>query len=179
MTFGGGHTQSDALVYIPKDKIAIMGDLVLSKHDPVLMYANPQQWLEILDKVEQLNIETIVPGHGEVCSLTELHEVKAYITDLLEIVTAAVQSNQSLEMRYLCQQPTSIGLLPRILNRICKPFRNGSLNVVKTDPDLQGYCPRYVYSFLRSRHFRRLYFLVMMQCNINCFFTPNRRDRFI
>lgn len=97
MTFGGGHTQSDALVYIPKDKIAIMGDLVLSKHHPVLMYANPQQWLEILDKVEQLNIETIVPGHGEVCSLTELHEVKAYITDLLEIVTAAVRSNQSLD----------------------------------------------------------------------------------
>jgi glyoxylase-like metal-dependent hydrolase (beta-lactamase superfamily II) len=97
MTFGGGHTQSDAFVYIPKDKIAIMGDLVLSKHHPVLMYANPQQWLEILDKIEQLNIETIVPGHGEVCSLTELHEVKAYITDLLEIVTAAVRSNQSLD----------------------------------------------------------------------------------
>ncbi|KOY14814.1 MBL fold metallo-hydrolase [Paenibacillus xylanivorans] len=61
------------------------------------LHANPQQWLGILYKIERLNIETIVPDHGEVCSLTELNEVKAYITDLLEIVTSAVQSNQSLD----------------------------------------------------------------------------------
>ncbi|MDR9745759.1 MBL fold metallo-hydrolase [Paenibacillus taichungensis] len=97
ITFGGGHTQSDALVFIPKDRIAIMGDLVLSKHHPVLMYANPQQWLDILNKVEQLDIEIIVPGHGEVCSLNALHEVKAYITDLLEIVTDAAQRNENLD----------------------------------------------------------------------------------
>ncbi|OAX48847.1 MBL fold metallo-hydrolase [Paenibacillus sp. AD87] len=97
ITFGGGHTQSDALVFIPKDRIAIMGDLVLSKHHPVLMYANPQQWLDILNEVEQLDIEIIVPGHGEICSLNALHEVKAYITDLLEIVTDAAQRNQSLD----------------------------------------------------------------------------------
>ncbi|WP_245683483.1 MBL fold metallo-hydrolase [Paenibacillus pabuli] len=97
ITFGGGHTQSDALVYIPKDRIAITGDLVLSKHHPVLMYANPQQWLDILDKVEQLDIERIVPGHGEVCSLNELHEVRGYIKNLLEIVTDAAQRNQSLD----------------------------------------------------------------------------------
>jgi len=97
ITFGGGHTQSDALVYIPKDRIAIMGDLVLSKHHPVLMYANPQQWLDILDKVEELDIEIIVPGHGKVCSLNALHQVRTYITDLLEIVTDAAQRNQSLD----------------------------------------------------------------------------------
>ncbi|MFS0856204.1 hypothetical protein AB3M99_07560 [Paenibacillus taichungensis] len=70
---------------------------MLSKHHPVLMYANPQQWLDILDKVEQLDIEIIVPGHGEVYSLNALHQVRAYITDLLQIVTDAAQRNQGLD----------------------------------------------------------------------------------
>lgn len=97
ITFGGGHTQSDAIVYIPEDKIVVIGDLVLSKHHPVLAYANPQEWLNILEQVELLDVETIVPGHGEVCSLQELHEVKGYITDIMAIVAEAVQSKKSID----------------------------------------------------------------------------------
>lgn len=97
LTFGGGHTQSDAIVYIPEDKIVVIGDLVLSKHHPVLAYANPQEWLNILEQVELLDVETIVPGHGEVCSLQELHEVKGYITDIMAIVAEAVQSKKSID----------------------------------------------------------------------------------
>ncbi|MBY9078746.1 MBL fold metallo-hydrolase [Paenibacillus sp. HN-1] len=97
ITFGGGHTQSDAIVYIPEDKIVVVGDLVLSKHHPVLTYANPQEWLNILEQIELLDIETIVPGHGEVCSLQELHDVKGYITDIMAIVTEAVQNEKSID----------------------------------------------------------------------------------
>lgn len=97
ITFGGGHTQSDAFVYIPEDKIAVMGDLVLSKHHPVMTYANPQEWLNILEKVELLGLETIIPGHGEVCSLKELHEVKGYITSIRNIVTDAIQKKESID----------------------------------------------------------------------------------
>ncbi|SEL49096.1 MBL fold metallo-hydrolase [Paenibacillus sp. OK003] len=65
ITYGGGHTQSDAFVYIPEGEIALMGDLVLSKHHPVMAYANPQQWLTILDEVEKLGVKTIYPGMGK------------------------------------------------------------------------------------------------------------------
>ncbi|AIQ52071.1 MBL fold metallo-hydrolase [Paenibacillus sp. FSL R7-0331] len=97
LTFGGGHTQSDAIVYIPEDKILIIGDLVLSKHHPVLAYANPQEWLNILEQVELLDIVTIVPGHGEVCSLQELHEVKGYLNYIMEIVAEAIQNKKSID----------------------------------------------------------------------------------
>jgi cyclase len=95
-TYGGGHTQSDAFVYLPKEKIAIMGDLVLSKHHPVMIYANPQEWLNILEKVELMDIETIVPGHGDVCSMKELHEVKGYIIDIVALVSETVQNKKSI-----------------------------------------------------------------------------------
>jgi cyclase len=96
-SYGGGHTQSDTFVYLPTEKIAIMGDLVLSKHHPVLFTANPEEWLAILERVEQLEIETIVPGHGEVCSMAELHEVKGYIKTITALVEEAFQTNGSIE----------------------------------------------------------------------------------
>lgn len=97
LTFGGGHTQSDAIVYIPEDKVVVTGDLVLSKHHPVLAYANPAEWLRILEQIEQLDVEVIVPGHGEVSSLHELREVRGYITDLVAAVTEALQNNKSMD----------------------------------------------------------------------------------
>jgi cyclase len=66
ITYGGGHTPSDAFVYLPDDKLAVMGDLVLSNHHPVLFNANPKEWINILNQVDLLHIEKIIPGHGEV-----------------------------------------------------------------------------------------------------------------
>ncbi|RRN67214.1 MBL fold metallo-hydrolase [Peribacillus simplex] len=97
ITYGGGHTQSDAFVYLPEEKTAVMGDLVLSKHHPVMINANPQEWLTILERVELLGLETIIPGHGEICSMKELHEVKGYINDILTLVTETVQSKKSID----------------------------------------------------------------------------------
>lgn len=97
ITYGGGHTQSDTFVYIPEEKMAVMGDLVLSKHHPVMIHANPLEWLDILEQVQKLNIHTIVPGHGEICSMKELEEVKGYIKDLLQIVAETVNSNGSID----------------------------------------------------------------------------------
>ncbi|WP_235822174.1 MBL fold metallo-hydrolase [Gottfriedia luciferensis] len=96
-TYGGGHTQSDAFVYLPEEKIAILGDLVLSKHHPVMIHATPYEWLNILEKIELLDIKTIIPGHGDVCSLNELHEVKGYINDIVSLVEKAILNKQSIE----------------------------------------------------------------------------------
>ncbi|MBK3494104.1 hypothetical protein JFL43_04375 [Viridibacillus sp. YIM B01967] len=62
-----------------------------------MINANPQEWLNILDQVELLGVETIVPGHGEVCSMKELHEVKGYIKDIIALVTETVQSKKSID----------------------------------------------------------------------------------
>lgn len=97
ITYGGGHTQSDAFVYLPEEKIAVMGDLVLSKHHLFMLYANPQIWLNILERVELLGVETIVPGHGEVCSMKEVHEVKGYIKDIVTLVEGAVQRKKNID----------------------------------------------------------------------------------
>ncbi|NHM31936.1 MBL fold metallo-hydrolase [Neobacillus terrae] len=103
ITYGGGHTQSDTFVYFPEEKLAVMGDLVLSKHHPVMIDGNPQEWINILGRVELLDIETIVPGHGKVCSMKELHEVKGYINDIMELVSEAVEKKKSIDDIFIPQ----------------------------------------------------------------------------
>jgi len=95
--YGGGHTQSDAFLYLPDERIAVMGDLVLSGHHPVMRYANPEEWLHILDRVEKLGVDTIVPGHGEVCTLEALYLVRQYINELIAMVEQVVQTGGSTE----------------------------------------------------------------------------------
>jgi cyclase len=62
-----------------------------------MINGNPKEWLTILERIELLGVETIVPGHGEVCSMKELHEVKGYINDIVALVGETVQSKKSID----------------------------------------------------------------------------------
>ncbi len=70
--FGRGTTTGDSLVYLPREKILIAGDLIT--HPVMFTYDGyPTNWIQTLETIAQLDIATIVPGHGEV-----LHD-KSYL----------------------------------------------------------------------------------------------------
>ncbi|MGI2730955.1 MBL fold metallo-hydrolase [Bacillus cytotoxicus] len=92
---GGGHTPSDTFMYLPKEKIAFMGDLVTEElHLPIY---NPKEFSSILEKVEEMDIETFVPGHGNVGNKGLLYTLSEYLTFLTEKSREALKNNQSLE----------------------------------------------------------------------------------
>ena len=62
---GRGNTGGDAVVYLPKEKIAIVGDLVVSPL-PYIYDGYPGEWIQTLDNLALLNAEAIVPGHGPI-----------------------------------------------------------------------------------------------------------------
>jgi glyoxylase-like metal-dependent hydrolase (beta-lactamase superfamily II) len=62
---GRGNTVGDAVVYLPKEKILIAGDLVDSPV-PYLEGGFPIEEVATLKKMEELDFETLVPGHGDV-----------------------------------------------------------------------------------------------------------------
>ena len=97
LSFGGGHTQSDAIVYVPDARLAIVGDLVLKDFHPTMSHAEPWEWLRILDRVEALGIDSIVPGHGEVCSLETLHGVREYIQYMLGLAVELDPDDEQLD----------------------------------------------------------------------------------
>lgn len=63
--FGRGHTRGDAVVYLPQERVAIVGDLVTGG-PPFARDGYPFEWVETLSQLAQLEIEVIVPGHGRV-----------------------------------------------------------------------------------------------------------------
>jgi glyoxylase-like metal-dependent hydrolase (beta-lactamase superfamily II) len=64
-SFGPGNTKGDAIIWLPKEKIAAVGDLVVYPV-PFIYGGFPASWVRVLDSVKTLGPKVIVPGHGPV-----------------------------------------------------------------------------------------------------------------
>jgi glyoxylase-like metal-dependent hydrolase (beta-lactamase superfamily II) len=62
---GRGNTPGDAIVYLPKEKILVAGDLLVHPI-PYTFDGYPGEWAQTLQKMAQLDAGVIVPGHGAV-----------------------------------------------------------------------------------------------------------------
>jgi glyoxylase-like metal-dependent hydrolase (beta-lactamase superfamily II) len=62
---GRGNTGGDAVVYLPKEKIAVVGDLVGNPFS-YIYDGYPSEWIQTLQNIAQLNADAIVPGHGSI-----------------------------------------------------------------------------------------------------------------
>ncbi|MGE7693670.1 MBL fold metallo-hydrolase [Lysinibacillus sp. NPDC094177] len=92
---GGGHSPSDTFMYLPKEKIAFMGDLATEDlHVPIY---NPVEFLSILKRVKQIDINIIVPGHGNVADMTLCDTLIDYLSLMTERAKEAHQRKLSLE----------------------------------------------------------------------------------
>ena len=85
VTFGGGHTESDAVLFLPQQRVLFAGDLVVVGTHPNVTSGDPEQWLRILERMRRLGVERIVPGHGPVVGPEALDSVAEYLETLLRL----------------------------------------------------------------------------------------------
>ncbi|MFI5153596.1 MAG: MBL fold metallo-hydrolase [Chitinophagales bacterium] len=78
LTYGEGHTESDAFLFLPNDKIAFLGDLLFVQNQPWLGDGDPVKWASYLDSIASLKPEKLVPGHGPVGNISNLDSMKIY-----------------------------------------------------------------------------------------------------
>ncbi len=97
ITYGGGHSPSDAFLYLPEEKIMFAGDIVQVQTHPSMSDGNPEQWAAMLEQVAMLDIERIVPGHGPLGGREDLDLTRQYIHDLQHHAAAAVERGLSAE----------------------------------------------------------------------------------
>lgn len=65
LSLGTGNTKGDAVIFLPKEKIAAVGDLVV--HPVPYIYGGyPASWVNVLDSLRSLGLTAVVPGHGPV-----------------------------------------------------------------------------------------------------------------
>jgi cyclase len=88
-SLGGGHSFCDAILYIPEEKVIFMGDLLfVGCHPTFFEESNPDIWVEILRKVEDLEFEAAIPGHGSVGDKADVIHLIHYINELQDAVRA-------------------------------------------------------------------------------------------
>jgi glyoxylase-like metal-dependent hydrolase (beta-lactamase superfamily II) len=92
-----GHTASDVVLYLPKEKIAFMSDLLFVNIHPYLASGSPEQWKQSLAEVEALGAKIVVPGHGLVGKSEDLSAMLQYIQSLESIVANMIKSGKSAE----------------------------------------------------------------------------------
>jgi glyoxylase-like metal-dependent hydrolase (beta-lactamase superfamily II) len=80
---GRGNTGGDAVVFLPKEKIAITGDLVAAP-TPNTLDGYPEEWIATLRALQNLQPAIIVPGHGAV-----MHD-QAYIENFIALLQSAI-----------------------------------------------------------------------------------------
>lgn len=85
-TYGGGHSKSDAFLYLREEKILFVGDLVFVANHPSIHTQTPEEWIAILNKMKAFEIEQLVVGHGPVGKKEDIDKMIAYFNHLHEVV---------------------------------------------------------------------------------------------
>lgn len=86
---GRGNTSGDAIVYLPKEKILVTGDLLVSPV-PYFFGGYPSDFIKTLEKLALIEAQATVPGHGEVFRGEGGKAYIRQITDFLKGVVADV-----------------------------------------------------------------------------------------
>lgn len=88
ITYGPGHTESDAFVHLPTEGIVVAGDLLWVDAHPRTQDGDPDAWATALDRMATLGPRTIVPGHGEVGGPQHAAGLAAYLREVAQMVSA-------------------------------------------------------------------------------------------
>ncbi len=81
-----GHTPPQTSAYLPRAGVVFTGDNVFHHCKSFVQEADPWEWLHALDQIRALDVETIVPGHGEPCDRRYLAEQAQIIQNWIGVV---------------------------------------------------------------------------------------------
>jgi len=94
---GRGHTAGDAVVFLPEEKVAFLGDLLWTRALPNMSDGYPSEWIATLEKVLGLGATRFVPGHGALASADDVRDQMAYLSWMRAAVEPFVRERQSLD----------------------------------------------------------------------------------
>lgn len=80
---GRGHTGGDVVVLLPNERVVFTGDLVLPGGSAYIGDGYVNEWLDTLDRFEELEFDLVLPGHGETFS-----DVSAQLGLLRDMLTS-------------------------------------------------------------------------------------------
>lgn len=92
-----GHTPGQLAVHVPAERVVFTGDTVFSDVQTWLMASDIDGWVAALDRIAQLDVDHVIPGHGPVTTTAYLATQKAVLLEWKAAVAAAVAQGWTRE----------------------------------------------------------------------------------
>jgi glyoxylase-like metal-dependent hydrolase (beta-lactamase superfamily II) len=134
---GPAHTGGDILVHVPGDRTVFTGDILFIGGHPVMWAGPSANWIAACDLILEMDVETIVPGHGPV---TDKHGVRA-VRDYLVYVRDQARQRYDCGMKpFEAAQDISLadystwGDAERIAVNVATLYREFGDTTAPTDP---------------------------------------------
>ena len=97
MFLGRANTEGDAIAWLPKQRIVVSGDIVVSPY-PFGFGSYSGDWIDTLGKIKGLGFATLIPGHGmPMSNATYLDKLAAAMTDLRAQIFPLAKGGMSLD----------------------------------------------------------------------------------
>ncbi|BDE05550.1 hypothetical protein WPS_08260 [Vulcanimicrobium alpinum] len=93
---GVAHTRSDAVVWLPKERILFTGDLVANGPYNAVADSTIGSWIGVLDRLRALGPAIVVPGHGDAGGPELIDRQQGYFRAVTAAVDAAVAAGKDV-----------------------------------------------------------------------------------
>ena len=109
-----GHTPGQLAVVLPQERVMFVGDTIFNHCQTWLYTSNVEQWIRALDRLLEVDVDLIVPGHGPVCTKQEIYVQRAFLLEWVTAVAVAVGKGWSKEeclerISFMDRFPVDIG----------------------------------------------------------------------
>jgi len=91
-----GHTPYQVMVHIPEEKVLFTSDNIVYRGHGSFRHSLPYEWLDSLKLIQELDVDILVPGHGNICDRSYIAEMRAFIQAWIDAITAAIKQGMSL-----------------------------------------------------------------------------------
>lgn len=110
-----GHTPGQIAVYVPEERIVFTGDSIFADCQTWLMTSDVDTWDKSLNRIAELDVDLVVPGHGSVTTPQEIHTQRAVLLEWKGAVANAVAQGWSraetiARVNFADRWPTDVGL---------------------------------------------------------------------
>jgi glyoxylase-like metal-dependent hydrolase (beta-lactamase superfamily II) len=97
MELGPAHTLGDTVVHLPDERVLFTGDLLFKDAHPLIWQGPVSNWIRACHTLLELEVETVVPGHGPLTDLSGIRETLGYLEWLTAEARARYDAGLTVE----------------------------------------------------------------------------------
>ena len=77
---GPAHTRGDILVHVIEDRVVFTGDILFVDGTPIMWEGPVAGWIRACERIEAMDVDVVVPGHGPITDRRGARAVREYLT---------------------------------------------------------------------------------------------------